>query len=450
MKAARNNGLYYDTGTLHLRAGELARYFVLVALAGGQGGSILLRAKEILIEGCIHPGNGGNALNGGRSGTGGSITLLSGNTYYEHDLKAGKGGSGGHGGRGGDAHSLWTPGANGASNSGSGAIVGGNGGNGTDSDPGGDGGDATSTDGNATGGNGGNGGNGMDAPFPGFFGFFGGNGGRGGNGIGGNSTGSLGGSGIGGSGGNGGNGGSSIDLSGGGGGAGGDGGNGCGGSGVPGGTGSGGLGGAGGTGGAPDGMNGSPGTNGISKNGHTVLPVNLVFFRAAEQEGLVALHWNTATEINNSGFRVEHSATGKLWESIGFIKGTGTTQEQQSYSFTHSGFSDGMNYYRLRQIDFDGGFEYSGIVSIKMTVKGRGFSVYPNPSSGSGLLLLEIHTAGQGALTIFNQLGEKIYQAFVREEQKGLEITLPGLPSGIYTVELNTRHDRFVEQLVVE
>lgn len=421
-------------------------------LAGGQGGNILLRAKEILIEGRLYPGDGGNAVNGGKSGAGGSIILLSGHTFYKRDLKAGDGGSGGQGGRGGDALSLRTPGEDGADNSGSGNIIGGHGGDGTNASVGGDGGNASSTDGNATGGNGGTGGNGIDSFFPPIPGSGGGGGGKGGYAYGGNPATGPGGVGTGGNGGNAGPPGASPGGASQGaiGGDGGGGGNGYGGDGSPGGIGTGGVGGAEGAGSEPNGNSGRPGINGLGFNGSTILPVTLVYFRAAEQKGLVALQWNTASESSNSGFRIEHSATGMVWESVGFVKGAGTTQEQQSYSFTHSGFSDGINYYRLKQIDFDGAFEYSGIVSIKMKLENKGFIVSPNPASGNGSLLLKFLSPAQGSLIIYNQLGEKVYQVPIRKEQKGLEIVLPNLPSGIYTLELKAGRERFVEQVVVE
>ena len=183
--------------------------------AGGFGGSILLRAQEIIIEGLVRPGNGGNSLYDRAGGDGGSITLLAGNTYNKYDIKAGDGGYGKAGGKGGDAISLWTTDSRGDYLGCSGAMIGGDGGharsffnNGTDGTNdgpgtgnrfGGNGGDATAAGGGNDGDSGGDGGNGISTDANGTGGDGGdgrlsdigvdpgGDGGDGGNGVGGDS-----------------------------------------------------------------------------------------------------------------------------------------------------------------------------------------------------------------------------------------------------------------------
>ena len=86
------------------------------------------------------------------------------------------------------------------------------------------------------------------------------------------------------------------------------------------------------------------------------LPVVWVDFSAKLVSTQVELFWATASEQNNSGFSVEYSQDALNWESLGFVEGTGTTNELNSYTFVHDRPGLGFNYYRLKQIDFNGDF----------------------------------------------------------------------------------------------
>ena len=112
------------------------------------------------------------------------------------------------------------------------------------------------------------------------------------------------------------------------------------------------------------------------------LPIEMSFFEAktigAES---VQLIWQTISEINNLGFHIEHSTNGENWEKIVFISGSGTTNNLQEYIYIDQNPIDGVNYYRLKQEDFDGHVEYSNIISITIQ-KEIGISIYPNPTNG--------------------------------------------------------------------
>ncbi|OJJ22322.1 hypothetical protein BKI52_06465 [marine bacterium AO1-C] len=112
------------------------------------------------------------------------------------------------------------------------------------------------------------------------------------------------------------------------------------------------------------------------------LPVSLLEFNVTQQNNQVLLRWITASELNNAGFEVQRSTDSKHWENLGFIKGKGTTQTINNYQFNDHHPLLGINYYRLKQNDFDGTFEYSPIKAIKNTVNRIGVEVYPNPSLG--------------------------------------------------------------------
>lgn len=116
-----------------------------------------------------------------------------------------------------------------------------------------------------------------------------------------------------------------------------------------------------------------------------VLPVTLVSFTGTLIEDEVMLNWQTASELNNDHFVVEKSVDAKNWTAIGSVKGHGTTHEPHSYSLVDGHPFEGVNYYRLKQVDYDGSFDYSRIIMINYqpeVVADQSFSVQPNPTAG--------------------------------------------------------------------
>ena len=96
----------------------------------------------------------------------------------------------------------------------------------------------------------------------------------------------------------------------------------------------------------------------------TVAPVELTKFEAKSNQNKVNLKWATATELNNNYFEVQHSADGRDYKTIGTLKGNGTTPIGSVYNFEHLSPTVGINYYRLKQVDVDGKYEYSPIRSV--------------------------------------------------------------------------------------
>ena len=101
---------------------------------------------------------------------------------------------------------------------------------------------------------------------------------------------------------------------------------------------------------------------------------------------IVLLNWSTSTELNNRGFEIERSTNKKDWRLIGFKEGKGTTTETQNYSFVDDlfGISSPQLFFRLKQIDFDGSFEYSDVVEVDIAPSTFSLSQnYPNPFNPS-------------------------------------------------------------------
>lgn len=100
----------------------------------------------------------------------------------------------------------------------------------------------------------------------------------------------------------------------------------------------------------------------------SALPVEMTRLQARQADhNAVLLTWETVTESNNDFFDVERSADGHTFASIGQVKGNGTSSTAQAYRFLDKNPRPGINYYRLRQVDYDDRAEYSDMVNIQLT-----------------------------------------------------------------------------------
>lgn len=132
--------------------------------------------------------------------------------------------------------------------------------------------------------------------------------------------------------------------------------------------------------------NGSRFSFGTSNSAATPMPVELTEFYAAPENNNVILNWSTATEKNSNLFEIEKSTDGLSFEKIGTENSkaiNGNSNSQLNYSYKDNAPSGGTSYYRLKQIDFNGVFEYHPIISVDYEAKNNvKFVVFPNPNMG--------------------------------------------------------------------
>ena len=140
-----------------------------------------------------------------------------------------------------------------------------------------------------------------------------------------------------------------------------------------------------------------------------IVPVELTSFIASVNETDVTLSWVTASETNNQGFEIERNS-GNGFETVGFVPGFGTTTELRSYSFTDAGLSEGTYTYRLKQVDFNGMYEYSQVVEVEIVVPDV-YSLnqnYPNPFNPSTKINFSLAADSKVSLKIFDVLGQEV------------------------------------------
>jgi len=173
-----------------------------------------------------------------------------------------------------------------------------------------------------------------------------------------------------------------------------------------------------------------------------IIPVELTSFTAKVSDGEVLLNWVTATEKNNLGFEVERKneqLNNGAWQSIGFVDGNGTTTEAQSYSFSDdiSSINASSLSYRLKQIDFNGVFEYSDVVNVTNLAPADYVleQNYPNPFNPSTTIKFGIPEKSNVVLTVYNSLGAEVATLVNEVREAGsytIDFNADNFSSGIY------------------
>ncbi len=170
------------------------------------------------------------------------------------------------------------------------------------------------------------------------------------------------------------------------------------------------------------------------------LPVEMVSFKGYLHANgrTIGLSWITASESENFGFDIERSKDGSSWETLSFVEGNGTTAEESNYVWMDQAPLEGLNYYRLKQINLDGSFEYSKIILVNKGAKESGSQIFawPNPAKD----LINFQVVGKedyplNAIAVYDVSGKMVLQGFpqsynIGTSQAKLDISV--LPKGTY------------------
>jgi hypothetical protein len=164
------------------------------------------------------------------------------------------------------------------------------------------------------------------------------------------------------------------------------------------------------------------------------LPIELVSFDCKVLDSKAHLTWRTASETQNAHFLVQHSTDGVTFRDLAQIPGKGDSQVENHYEYLHENPSPGTNYYRLKQVDFDGNFEYSHIVSVNIEQTQGKVQVYPNPFSDGFRVEVSAADGLPVPARLYDGLGRQVWQGIILETMQSLE--LPGLPVGVFLLEV--------------
>ncbi len=174
----------------------------------------------------------------------------------------------------------------------------------------------------------------------------------------------------------------------------------------------------------------------------TPLPIELVDF-SGHPEGMInVLEWTTQSEVNNDFFLVERSKEGGLFEELAKVDGAGTSIQTLHYKTNDNYPFNGTNYYRLKQVDFDGRFTYSPVISINnhsqaITID----NLHPNPTSNSVSFDFSTPFSGEVTVEVIDMYGKVLFAKFIdaAEGKNTIDIDMIALSAGVYGIRVSFR-----------
>ncbi|MEL7249606.1 MAG: T9SS type A sorting domain-containing protein [Bacteroidota bacterium] len=180
------------------------------------------------------------------------------------------------------------------------------------------------------------------------------------------------------------------------------------------------------------------------------LPIQLLNFEAQAQDNYTTLlNWQTASEYNNEYFTVERSVDGRTFLPLEKVPGAGFSNAELSYQTIDPNPYIGINYYRLKQTDFDGAFSYSEIQSVQFAEDAwTKVTVYPNPSPG--LATLSLNTDFKlGTMQILNTDQQLLFTQELTPDNRQVPLELTRWPAGVYFISVQLDGERTTQRLVI-
>ncbi|OKL41205.1 hypothetical protein [Pontibacter flavimaris] len=188
----------------------------------------------------------------------------------------------------------------------------------------------------------------------------------------------------------------------------------------------------------------------------TPLPVELASFEGKVTQSGISLEWETASEQNNSHFEVERSADGKTFAALGSVPGNGNSSVSLAYSYLDKYPLEGMNYYRLKQVDVDGRYEYSKVVAVTAAEKSGKLQaqLLPNPCL-QGDCQLRIATAAPGQpvrVQLQDLTGRVVFEQNLRDDGEQLQLSPQQLQNlrGVFILSAEAGQEVVRQRVVLE
>lgn len=190
-----------------------------------------------------------------------------------------------------------------------------------------------------------------------------------------------------------------------------------------------------------------------SKNGNP-LPIELLYFSAEPEDGAVNLNWATAVEIENEYFTVERSTDGVNFKEVTRLEGAGNSSMMLTYATVDTDPADGVNYYRLKQTDFDGTESVSNIVAVQMegTEPEVEVSIFPNPAQVNNNVVVRLNrTTTEPMYLEMVEIGsgKLVYQNEISSVVNNIELP-SGMATGLYLMRLTGNGQVINQKLLVQ
>ncbi len=173
---------------------------------------------------------------------------------------------------------------------------------------------------------------------------------------------------------------------------------------------------------------------------NTPLPVELISFTVSQISDLAVLKWVTASESNNDYFEIQKSMNGKDFSVLGNVEGSGNSSKRIDYTFTDKNLNSGLNYYRLKQVDYDGTTTLSNVILLNAVVNSEGFKIYPNPTKD----IINIFSMAEWNNEVFVQVSDLFGREVLnkkypyKNKAENLQLDLYNLTSGTYLLKIHT------------
>ncbi len=182
------------------------------------------------------------------------------------------------------------------------------------------------------------------------------------------------------------------------------------------------------------------------------LPVDYSLFKVEKALDGVDLVWVTQTEIDNDRFEIEHSIDGVGFTYLGEVEGAGDSNEPKPYYFKHSRPAQGTNYYRLKQIDFDGAFEYSKVQSVYVGDQSElDATIAPNPALNNVTLSFNaVEPNLPTNIIVLDINGKVVFDVLLAANNNRFDMNVEPLKNGIYIVRLIQGNNTFYGKMVVQ
>jgi hypothetical protein len=181
-----------------------------------------------------------------------------------------------------------------------------------------------------------------------------------------------------------------------------------------------------------------------------VLSANLLSFDARKSGERAILNWVTTEEHNVARYDVERSVDGLIFEPIGSLPARGDVDKTHHYEFIDQNPARGINYYRIRQVDRDGQYNYSQIRSLVFGSEFFYVRAWPNPVSDDNLHIEIMSDSGVGSeLSLISTSGQSVGAWELGEGDQSTTLDLTSLTPGVYSLVVRSEGYRHIERIVV-